>query len=195
MDIFTIAALVQAGIGLYKTLDSSNRPESRIPASVNRALGEASLLMRDPFAPGYDTFSSQAQLAAANAIENSRQQGTLNENLGAILGQQLKANQDLSILSEQDQRRDIDTYMQQLGIFGEWENTIFQQNELGQYEDQYNEGREMLGAGLTNLYLTQDNERTKAYVDDILTGTEGTLSSQYGSVSKNRNPYYNIYPD
>lgn len=195
MDIFTIAALVQAGIGLYKTLDSSNRPDARIPESVNQALGQASLLMQDPFAPGYDRYSEDARLAAANAIEQSRQQGTLNETLGGIIGGLNKQQRDLAQLNIQDQRGDIDTYMQQLQTYGEWQDYIFQTNELGKYQDQYNEGREMLGAGITNLYLMSDYGKTNDAVDEILANQPGTLSSKYGSISKNSNPYYNIHPN
>jgi len=104
--------------------------------------------LADPLLPGGSAMLDRADVAAANALSSAGQYGNPMAALGAIMGQQTKAYQDVGIASAQDQKQD---YLRMLSVLAGNADKEYDEG-MGAYIDKYREGRQMVGGGLINAY-------------------------------------------
>ena len=149
--IQTIAGGAQL-LGGARRLNNLERPQYEIPQEAASALTLAAQRAGDPESLAITNARRQSNLNFANAINAARLSGGGSAAAPALLAQaNMQTNQ---IAAQQDQYRQAmeGQYMDQLGQMAQRRDMQFQMNEFAPYAQTYNEGREMVGGGLENLY-------------------------------------------
>ncbi len=151
MDPLTILGLAQGAFGLGKVLFGKKRPEYEIPIEARSALALSKARAADPNMPGQQQLEDQISLTTANTLAAGRESGNIQEVLPAIQSSENKAIRELAIASAEDQRRDEASYQDALLGMSDQKDKEFQMNEFAPYAQNYQEGRQMVGAGIENL--------------------------------------------
>lgn len=146
-----ILGLAQGAFGLGKALFGKKRPEYEIPAEDKAALALAKARAADPNMPGQQALEDRISLSTSNALAAGREGGNVQEVLPAIQSSENKANRELGIAAAEDQNRDLLNYQGALNQMGQRKDLEFQMNEFAPYAQNYQEGRQMVGAGIENL--------------------------------------------
>lgn len=135
-----------------RQLNGLQRPTYEIPTAVRQQLALAQAAYADPKMPGENQAYNRVGAAYSNLLRAGRDGG----NPGAMLAMaQANANRgynDLATQSAQYQRQDQQNLMSNLGNYAQYQDQAWQQNKFAPYVDQYNEGRERIGAGRQNLF-------------------------------------------
>lgn len=159
MNPALIPVILQAGAGAAQLIGGSGslfgnkRPEYEIPDALKQTLALAKIRASDPYAPGYSQAKSNVDLSTANLINAAPNK---QESLGMIAGAQNAAYRDLAEMNAQSQYQDEMNLQQALGDYAKAEDLAFQMNEFGPYADRAQEGRNVVGAGLENLFTAAD---------------------------------------
>jgi len=143
-------------LGGLKTLFGNKRPDYEIPDSAKTALALAKAKVMDPNMPGYSQAKDDIGLIAANTIKSAQEGGSAMEALSSIQANALAANRDLAVTNAQDQSNDILNLERALGAFAQYEDQEFQMDEFAPFADRAREGRDIVGAGVENLFKGLD---------------------------------------
>jgi hypothetical protein len=130
---------------------SKKRPTYSIPKALNQKLARAEFEAASPYMPGYSQAKDQLDMVSANAVQAASEVGNIQEMLPAIAAQQSSSELKLAEQNAMDQNRDEEILLAALSEMAAAQDQEFQMNEFAPFADAYNEGREMIGAGTTNL--------------------------------------------
>lgn len=142
-------AVIQMVAGLAKGIASFNRPKYNASAEDEEALAIARAKAADKQMPGQSQIEDAISLSSANALAASSASG--GENIAAIQAADNKSRIDLGIASANHQDMDTANLQQGLRAMGEKRDLEFQMNKFAPYAQNYQEGRQMVGAGLQNM--------------------------------------------
>ena len=152
----SLPSLLQTGFGIYQAVEGADRlnqprPQYNMPGETlaNRTLAAAEMGSGSRYA---ENMRAQSDLAAANSITAAVTSGTGSAAVPSILAQQQAASRQASVAAEQKRLSDLATLMGANAAVGAGRDLEFQMNKFAPYMQQYNEGREMVGAGATNIY-------------------------------------------
>ncbi len=156
MAIGALPAL-QLGLGAAQLIggflkQSGRRPTYEIPDSVRQALALSRIRASDPYMPGYQQAKDQIDLVTSNAIRGAQESGSAQQSLPGIVGALQRENRNLGMENALSQERDMQGLQQLLMNYGNYEDQEFQMNEFAPYLEREQEGRDMFGAGLENLF-------------------------------------------
>ena len=132
------------------------RPEKSVPTATQQALTLAAAEYADPTMPGENLMRNRVAASSANAISAAQEGGNPLAVIGKIQANQNKANQNIGIASAERQRLDSASYQNMLNVFGKYQDENWHYNKLAPYQEKYNEGREMIGAGQQNMFGALD---------------------------------------
>jgi len=200
-----IGGLFQAGAGAIGM--SAKRPEYQIPDAQNQATALAALSASGNMG-GYDQAKSNIGTSTANALTAAREAGNPNALIGQI---QSNENVALNRLDAQnagfkDQKQG--DLQRALMTQGEYQDRAWQMNEFAPYADKVQQGRQMFGAGLSNMFgAMTDGMNYNAYKDllnsgnvtsnanaGVSGGNMGYVAAQpvYDFLNKNQNPLLSL---
>lgn len=161
MDAGLLASALQQGFknvvgnaqligGIIKGI-GNKRPEYQIPKEAQAALRLSQVNYADPFMPGEQRAYDQNMLAAANAARMYTESGAGVAGAAAVQAGQSKGAMDISVQSAMFKQRQLQNLQGQLGTMAEYKDKQWQMNKFAPYAQRYNESREMIGAGITNI--------------------------------------------
>lgn len=160
MDPMTILALSQGVLGLGQSiggmLSKGKRPEYELPPALRESLALAKINVADPNAAGYGQAKEQADLTLANQLAAAQQQGNPQESIQSLAASQQKTMRDLEMYNQQSQQQDYASLQGELGKLQQAQDLQFQMNEFAPYADQSQQSKNIIGAGLQNLYGAGD---------------------------------------
>jgi len=149
-------ALAQGAVGLGQVIggafSSAKRPEYKMPEAVRQSLALAKMNVANPYSPGYSQAKAESDLTAANQLNAAQQQGNPMEAIQTIAGAQQKANRDLQMYNEQDQKSDVSNLQGELAKVAQAQDLMFQMNEFAPYQDKSQQSKNLIGGGLENLF-------------------------------------------
>jgi hypothetical protein len=156
LDIMTIMSLAQGAIGgaqaIGGMLSGSKRPEYKMPEAVRQSLALAKMNVANPYSPGYSQAKAESDLTAANQLNAAQQQGNPMEAIQTIAGAQQKANRDLQMYNEQDQKSDVSNLQGELAKVAQAQDLMFQMNEFAPYQDKSQQSKNLIGGGVENIF-------------------------------------------
>jgi len=156
MDPMTMMALAQGAMGLTQAIggafSSAKRPEYKMPEAVRQSLALAKVNVANPYSPGYSQAKAESDLTMANQLSAAQQQGNPMEAIQTIAAGQQKANRDLQMYNEQDQKTDISNFQGELGKVAQAQDLMFQMNEFAPYQDKSQQSKNMIGGGIENIF-------------------------------------------
>lgn len=160
MPLPLLPAAIQGGLALAQlaggALKKSQRPEYKIPDSLKQSLALSKIRAMDPNMAGYGEAKTNIDLSTANTIQAATQSGNAQESLAAIMGQESTSLRNLAAQNEASQRADVQDYGRELSEYSRYEDMKFQLNELDPYKDAAQEKRDIVGAGIENLFGAAD---------------------------------------
>lgn len=139
-------------IGGKKQMDQAVRPEYKMPDEINSMLTLAQAQYQDPYSQQNLDLQRQIGAGAANAVMAGRDSGNLAGILPAIVGQQNAGLNQAAVMQEATKERQRANLTDMLATRAKYKDLEFQVNKMAPYQDQYNEGRERLGAGQQNMF-------------------------------------------
>lgn len=155
MDPFTLMSLAQGGIGIAQTIGSlfkkDNRPTYEIPNALKQSLALANAQVGARM-PGYTQATDQANMVAANQLSAAAQSGNALEAVQTIAGSQQGAMRDIAQMDAQSERQDIANLQQTLSQVAQAQDQQFMANEMAPYQDSSQEKRDLMGAGMENIF-------------------------------------------
>lgn len=146
---------------------NDSRPKYEVPPALRQAVSLAQMRARDPMMPGQALMYEQNQLAAANSLEAAKNAGALNESISRVTAGLTKANQEVNVLAQRDQKQDEQELTNILGKLADAQNMEFEINKLGPAKDRYNEKRDMFGAGITNIFKSLESQQLVDLIKSI----------------------------
>lgn len=158
-----IPAIFQGVSGLTQLFSGQDqlaglqRPEYQIPDEQKQALAIARQNYADQTMPGYGRTMDQINLQSANALRAVAEGGAP---LTSITGVQAKSQQaalDLGVQSANYQRQDELAYQAELKNMAQAKDMQWKINEFDPYAQAYAEGRQQIGAGMTNIFGALDS--------------------------------------
>lgn len=158
-----IPALFQAGVGIAQQMkskdlaDRTQRPEYKTPDELIAAVGLSKSQFADPRFAGQAQLEAQVGQNLSQALEVAQSRGSGMQQVAAIAAAGNQASQDIAAEQAKQQRSDLMDYQNMLKILAQSRDTEFQLNKFAPYSDQYNEAREMKGAGQQNLFSALDS--------------------------------------
>mgnify|MGYP006910134126 FL=1 len=185
----TMMALAQGAVGLGQVIggafSSAKRPEYKMPEAVRQSLALAKMNVANPYSPGYSQAKAESDLTAANQLQAAQQQGNPMEAIQTIAGAQQKANRDLQMYNEQDQKSDVSNLQGELAKVAQAQDLMFQMNEFAPYQDKSQQSKNMIGGGLENLFgaggqLAEMDLLGKIYGESPVGTPSGVSQSQKG---------------
>lgn len=180
MDPMTIAAIMggfQTAVGAAQaiggagTLLGNRRPEKRIPTAATRNLALSQMRAYQDM-PGLIEARGRASLAENNAIMAAQQGGRGTAAIAGIYGQSARERERLTTQNLQYRSRMMDQYQQDLSRFGQLQDQVWMYNEFGPYEQRFQEGRDVLGAGIENIFGGLDIYGKKALANSSNTALD-----------------------
>lgn len=192
--------LAQGVVGLGQTiggaLSSAKRPEYELPPALRESLALARINVANPYSAGYGQAKAQSDLTMANQIAAAQQQGNPQESIQTIAAGQQKAQRELEMYNEQDQKQDISNLQGELGKLQQAQDLMWQMNEFAPYADKSQQSKNMIGAGLENLFAAGDQYAQIGLLKDLYgnkqakqTGLDqNQLNSILGYFRKNWSP-------
>lgn len=132
-------------------LDSLERPTYQMPEETLRAAALSRQAFADPTTPGQQLGLQQAGLSASNAMQAALQGGGGLAAISAIQAGQDLSSQQIAAQTDAFKLQQQANYQAQLAQVAQGRDLEFQMNKFAPYSEAYNEGREMIGAGTTNL--------------------------------------------
>jgi hypothetical protein len=154
VPIGLILAGVQAGVGIAKAVKAKKAEKAarnwRPSAEDRNALALSQREYADKSLPGQSAIEDGISLASANALQASRETGQLSESIATINANQNTAQRNLGIAAAGDQKSDLFNYQNALGAMGDLRDEQFNNNVFAPYAQNYQEGRQMVGASITN---------------------------------------------
>ena len=135
--------------GLARRVD---RPQYEISDSAKQALALSRAKATTPYMPGYSQAKTNIDLATANKIKAAGQYGNAQESLAGIAGQEASMIRNINARNEAFRDKSINEYGSELNRMAQREDMEFKLNKLDPYKDQFQEGRDMTGAGIENLF-------------------------------------------
>lgn len=156
-----------------------------MPEAVRQSLALAKMNVANPYSPGYSQAKAEADLTAANQLNAAQQQGNPMEAIQTIAGAQQKANRDLQMYNEQDQKSDVSNLQGELAKVAQAQDLMFQMNEFAPYQDKSQQSKNMIGGGLENLFgaggqLAEMDLLGKIYGESPVGTPSGVSQSQKG---------------
>lgn len=133
-------------------MDQAVRPEYKMPEEINSMLTLAQAQYQDPYSQQNLDYQRQIGAGAANAVMAGRDSGNLAGILPAIVGQQNQGFNQAAVMQEATKERQRANLTDMLATRAKYKDLEFQMNKFAPYQDQYNEGRERIGAGQQNLF-------------------------------------------
>lgn len=152
-------------------LRNLERPEYKIPDEIMQAVGMSRAFAADPRFAGQSNLERQTNLNTSNALNAATSRGNGAYQVGSIQAGANQAAQNIGAEQARQDRADRGDYANALNILAKYRDTEFQMNKFAPYQDKYNEGRERIGAGQTNLY---------GGLDDLATITTRLLATSQG---------------
>lgn len=135
-----------------KGLANLKRPEYQTPEEAQRALGMSQRRAADPFMPGQGAYMDRLEQQAANAFQQSTEAGNPFALISNIQGQAAQQLRDVNTQAMQQRMQNEQQYQNALMQMSTFRDREWQLNKFAPYKDQYNELRDMFGAGSKNLY-------------------------------------------
>lgn len=151
----TVQGVRQARQG-RKTLNNLERPDYGIPAGVTEAVHGARLNASDPYMPGENRMLDRVSSSTSNLLKAAKETGNPLSALSGIAASANRANENIGVQSANVNRQDDLRLQQMLMQLGTYQDKEFAYNEFAPYAQKYNEGREMIGAGNTNIHSGLD---------------------------------------
>lgn len=192
--------IAQGVVGLGQTiggaLSGAKRPEYELPPALRESLALARINVANPYSAGYGQAKAQSDLTMANQIAAAQQQGNPQESIQTIAAGQQRAQRELEMYNEQDQKQDISNLQGELGKLQQAQDLMFQMNEFAPYADKSQQSKNMIGAGLENLFAAGDQYAQMGLLKDLYgnkqskqTGLDqNQLNSILGYFRKNWSP-------
>ena len=178
----TMMALAQGAVGLGQVIggafSSAKRPEYKMPEAVRQSLALAKMNVANPYSPGYSQAKAESDLTAANQLQAAQQQGNPMEAIQTIAGAQQKANRDLQMYNEQDQKSDVSNLQGELAKVAQAQDLMFQMNEFAPYQDKSQQSKNMIGGGLENIFAA-GSQFTSMDLLKKLYGPDGPAKKDY----------------
>jgi hypothetical protein len=134
-----------------RMLDKLERPTYEMPEETLRSAALSRQAFADPTTPGQQLGLQQAGLSASNAMQAALQGGGGLAAVSAIQAQQDLSTGQIAAQTDAFKLQQLANYQANLGQVAQGRDLEFQMNKFAPYSQSYNEGREMVGAGTTNL--------------------------------------------
>lgn len=154
-----IPGIVQAGAGLAQLIKGSRgqknlqRPEYEMPAEAKNAYAMAAANYADRANAGGANYQRQAiDMAAMNALGAATQRGGGLASVSSILANSNNAMQQANVGADNAMQQRLMALMAQSQNVADYRDKEFQMNKYAPYVQKYNENREMLGAGMQNMF-------------------------------------------
>lgn len=171
MDPLTMLTLAQGVVGLGQTiggaLSGAKRPEYELPPALRESLALARINVANPYSPGYRQAKAQSDLTMANQIAAAQQQGNPQESIQTIAAGQQKTQRELEMYNEQDQKQDVSNLQGELGKLQQAQDLMFQMNQFAPYADKSQQSKNMIGAGLENMFAAGDQYAQMSMMKDL----------------------------
>lgn len=155
MDPFTLLSAIQGGIGLIQGVGSllkkDKRPEYEMPNALKQSLALANMQVGSRM-PGYSQAVDQANLTAANQLAAAGQSGNTLESIQTIAGSQQGSMREIAAMDAQVEAQDLRNLQQTLGQVAQAQDMEFEANKLAPYQDSAQEKRDLMGAGIENVF-------------------------------------------
>ena len=162
-----IAGLMQAGSGLLGM--SAKRPEYHMPTEIKQSTGLANQLFNSD-TPQYGQNREAAEVAASNAYKQASETG---QGMNAAAAIQGNLNKQYSTLAGQNaayKTQNAGVLQNALNNQAEYADREWQINKYAPYADKVQQGRQMFGAGLSNLFGATTGAMNFQKYDDLLKG-------------------------
>lgn len=135
-----------------KALRNLERPSYEIPKDLQTSLALAQSNYADPRFTGQAQAENRIGQNMANAVQNTMDfGGNPMDNIAAIQGQSNAAYQSVAEEQARQQQADLANLQSMSQVMANAKDTQWQMNEFAPYAQKYNEGREQIGAGQTNV--------------------------------------------
>lgn len=155
-----IPAIIQGVTSISQLIGGAakkaNRPQYEISDSAKQSLALAQSQATDPYMPGYSQAKTNIDLSAANKIAAAAKYGNAQESLSGIMGQEGAMLRDLGARNEAIQKQNLQNYQGALSDYSQLEDQKWALNKLDPYKDAAAEKRDMVGAGIENLFGSTD---------------------------------------
>jgi hypothetical protein len=133
-------------------MDALERPTYEIPTAARQSLALSKAAFGDSRMPGENRQLDRIGLSYSNYLRGARDTGNGLAGLAMAQANTNNAYGDLATQSAAHQDRDRQGLMSNLSNYAQYQDQAWQMNKFSPYKDQYNEYREMIGAGQQNTY-------------------------------------------
>ena len=168
----SVSGLFQTGKGL-SNLFGSKRPEYEIPTAQNQATALAGLRASSDMG-GYNQAKSDIGTSTGNALTAARESGNPMALIGQIQGNENNAVNKLNIQNSEYRNQQQQNYQNALSQQAQYQDKAWQINKFSPYMDKQQEGRQMVGAGLSNVFGAMSDANNFKMYQDLLKGVNNT---------------------
>lgn len=150
-DIYNLVTGIRQQKQGKRLLAGLKRPEYEIPGEINSALTLTKSNYADPRFAGQGALENQIGANTANAVQMSYDAGNPMNAISAIQGNSNAAAMQVGAEAARQQRTDMNELVNMMDVMAKYKDQKWQMNEFAPYAQKYNEGREQIGAGQTNI--------------------------------------------
>lgn len=145
-----ITGAIQKSRG-QKQLDGLERPQYEIPKELQTALALSKANYADPRFTGQTQVENRIGQTMANAAMSAMEFGNPMDAIAGIQGESNRAYQGVAEEQARQQRDDLSNLQNMSQVMSQAKDTQWQMNKFAPYSEKYNEARERIGAGQTNI--------------------------------------------
>lgn len=180
-DIYNLVTGIRQQKQGKKLLAGLQRPQYEIPKDINTALTLTKSNYADPRFAGQAALENQIGANTANAVQMSYDAGNPMNAISAIQGNSNAAAMQVGAEAAKQQRMDMNEMTNMMDVMAKYKDQKWQMNEFAPYAQKYNEGREQIGAGQTNI--ATGLQGLGSIASNILGGTIGGMGNKAGGGS------------
>ena len=180
-DIYNLVTGIRQQKAGKKLLAGLQRPKYEIPGEINSALTLGKSNYADPRFAGQGALENQIGANTANAVQMSYDAGNPMNAISSIQGSSNAAAMQVGAEAARQQRTDMNELVNMMDVMAKYKDQKWQMNEFAPYAQKYNEGREQIGAGQTNI--ATGLQGLSSIGSNVLGGTIGGMGNQAGGGS------------
>jgi len=177
-DIYNLVTGIRQQRAGKKTLAGLQRPEYNIPGEINSALTLTKSNYADPRFAGQGALENRIGANQANAIQMAYDSGNPMDAISTIQGNSNNAAMQVGAEQARQQRADMGELVNMMDVLAKYKDQQWQLNKFAPYAQKYNEGREQVGAGQTNI--ANGLSGLASIGSNILGGTIGGMGNVAG---------------
>lgn len=184
-----IPLIAQGAAGLGQTIAgikgmSAQRPTYSMPDEVKQRTAIASSLANNDM-PNYGTQREMNEQATANAYRAAQEGGIGIGGLSTIQANQNAGYRSISDANNQWKANQMQNWQSALADQAKYADQEWQMNEYAPYADKVQQGRQMFGAGLSNLIGAGTSFAGASQYQDLLNAYKAKMGDMGGSAGIN----------